>query len=191
MSTAVFRRKGIAALSLAFLVLLPRASADGAELQALRPLVHPGEKAPAFTLKDIDGKEVAFKPGTGKPALIAFWSVFCPTCKELVPEIDKLSVRHGAAVRVVGVNLDGKRFTNAIRSFLKETGLRMPVGLDDIRNDFFIASDPYGVEKTPTVVLVDGAGVVRAAWAAERTREFLQGADEIVADLKKGAPPRK
>ena len=172
-------------------VLLLAGAAGASELQALRPLVHPGEKAPGFTLKDIDGREVAFRPGSGKPALVAFWSVFCPTCKELVPEIDKVAVRHAAAVRVIGVNLDGKRFTNAIRSFLKETGLRMPVGLDDLRNDFFLASDPYGVEKTPTLVLVDGAGTVRGAWAAERIREFLKDADAIVAELKKGAPPRK
>lgn len=184
-------RRGIPALLLVLFLLVPAVPAGAAEMQALRPLVHAGEKAPGFSLKDLDGKEVAFRPGTGKPALIAFWSVFCPTCKELVPEIDKSSVRHGAAVRVIGVNLDGKRFTNAIRSFLKETGLRMPVGLDDLRNDFFVASDPFGVEKTPTLVLVDGAGVVRGAWAAERIRDFLKDADAIVADLKKASPPRK
>ena len=29
--------------------------------------------------------------------------------------------------------------------------------LDEIRDDAFLASDPYGVSKTPTAVLVDGA----------------------------------
>ncbi|MBI5904412.1 MAG: TlpA family protein disulfide reductase [Deltaproteobacteria bacterium] len=184
-------RRRIGAVVVAASVLAAAASGVGAEMQALRPLVRSGEKAPGFSLKDIDGKDVSFRPGSGKPTLVVFWSVFCPTCKELVPEIDGYGTRRGASLRTVGVNLDGKRFSNAVRSFRKETGLRMPVGLDDLRNDFFIASDPYGVEKTPTAVLVDGAGVVRGAWTADRIREFLTNADAIVAGLKKGDSPRK
>jgi len=177
-------------LSLIFLV----AGAPGvvaAETQKLRSLVHPGEKAPGFSLKDLDGKDVTLQPGRGKAALVVFWSVFCPMCKEMMPVIDRFAERHGKTVRVVGVNLDGKRFSNAVRAWMKETSPRYPVGLDEIRDDFFIASDPYGVEKTPTAVLVDGTGLVHGAWAAEAMREFERDTDAIVEDLQKRPAARK
>ena len=162
-----------------------------AETRKLRALVHPGEKAPGFSLKDVDGKGVTFRPGHGKAALIVFWSVFCPMCREMMPGIDRFATRHGKTIRVVGVNLDGKRFSNAVRAWMKETSPRFPVGLDEIRDDFFVASDPYGVEKTPTAVLVDGTGLVHGAWAAEALREFERSADAIVADLQKRPTARQ
>lgn len=172
-----------ALLSVIFIAGVPLAAS--AESQNLRTLVHHGEKAPYFSLKDLDGKAVTFRPGHGKATLIVFWSVFCPMCREMMPAIDRFAARHGTAVRVVGVNLDGKRFSNAVRAWMKETSPHFPVGLDEIKDDFFIASDPYGVEKTPTAVLVDGAGLVHGAWAAEALREFERNADAIVADLQK------
>ena len=179
-----------AAAVLAPLLLLgspPARAADGQE--AFRALVKTGEKAPAFSLRDVDGNDVSFRPGDGQAILIVFWSVFCPLCRELMPGVNGFAGRHGATIRVVGVNLDGKRFSAAVRSYLAETALRFPVGLDDLRGDFFIASDPFGVEKTPTAVLVDDGGTVRGAWAADRIRDFLVEADSIVAPLQKGASP--
>ena len=182
----------VIAYALLSLVLLAGAPAvSAADSQKLRSLVHHGEKAPGFSLKDVDGKRVAFRPGHGKAALVVFWSVFCPMCREMMPAIDRFAERHGRTVRVVGVNLDGKRFSNAVRAWLKETSPRFPVGLDEIKDDFFIASDPYGVEKTPTAVLVDGDGLVHGAWAAEALRDFERNADAIVADLQKLPAARK
>jgi len=162
-----------------------------AEMQKLRTLVHPGEKAPGFSLKDVDGNTVAYRPGHGEPALVVFLSVFCPMCREMMPGIERFAARHGKTVRVVGVNLDGKRFSNAVRAWMKETSPGIPIGLDEIMDDFFIASDPYGVEKTPTAVLVDANGFVRGAWAAESLHDFERNADALVADLRKRPAARQ
>ena len=183
--------RAVASVLLFMLFIAGESAVAAAEMQKLRTLVHPGEKAPGFSLKDVDGNTVAYRPGHGGPALVVFWSVFCPMCRELMPAIDRFATRHGETVRVVGVNLDGKRFSNAVRVWLKETSPRYPVGLDEIRDDFFIASDPYGVEKTPTAVLVDGTGLVHGAWAAEAMREFERDTDAIVADLRKRPAARK
>ncbi|MCL5885035.1 MAG: TlpA family protein disulfide reductase [Deltaproteobacteria bacterium] len=185
------RRFPVPALLLFLLLpVLAPAHAMG-DQQKLRPLLHTGEKAPGFSLRDVDGKPVAFRPGHGKPALVVFWSVFCPMCREMMPGIDRFAARHGRNVRVIAVNLDGKRFTNAVRAWLKEADPRFPVGLDELRGDYFVASDPYGVEKTPTAVLVDGAGLVHGAWAAEALREFERNADAIAANLQKGPAARQ
>lgn len=175
----------VLAVLLVHLLGISPGAAHGDEVASLRPLVHPGEKAKAFTLKELDGKPVRYQPGGGKSSIVVFWSAFCPLCRELTPSINDIVRRHGGAIRIVSVNLDGKRFQNAVRSFVKENGITYPVLLDEIRDDLFTASDPYGVEKTPTVVVVDGSGIVRSAYAAERMREFIRDVDQIAADLSK------
>ena len=181
--------RAVAIVLLIFIACAP--SVVSAETRKLRTLVHPGEKAPGFSLKDVDGKAVTFRPGRGKAALVVFWSVFCPMCREMMPGIDRFAARHGTTIRIVGVNVDGERFSNAVRAWLKETSPGFPVGLDEIRDDFFVASDPYGMEKTPTVVLVDGNGRVHGAWAAEALREFELTSDAIVAGLQKRSAARQ
>jgi thiol-disulfide isomerase/thioredoxin len=183
-------RRAVPAL-LALLFLLAGWGAGAAELKALRSIIQPGEEAPGFSLKDIDGGSVAFKPASGKPSLIVFWSVFCPLCRELTPTINAIAKKHRKDVATIGINLDGKRFTNAVRQFLKENAFAFPVGLDDIRNDFFIASDPYGVEKTPTAVLVDGNGNVYKTFVAEEMRDLVKNFDREFAGLKMKGVARK
>jgi peroxiredoxin len=180
-------------LAAVFVVIVASATgtASGKEMTELRPLVGPGEEAPAFTLKALDGKTVAFRPGGGKPSLIVFWSAFCPLCRELTPAINDAARRHGSTIRVASVNLDGKRFTNAVQSFVKDNGIRYPVLLDSLRNDFFVASDPYGVAKTPTAVLVDASGRVHSAYAAEDMKKLFANFDELVTQLKKGHAVKK
>ena len=173
------------AFVLIFMLFIAGGSAIGeAGTRKLRTLVNSGEKAPGFSLKDLDGKPVTFLPGRGKAVLVVFWSVFCPMCREIMPGIERFTARHDKTVRVIAVNLDGKRFTNAVRAWLKDANPAYEVGLDEIRDDFFVASDPYGVEKTPSVVLVDGSGFVRGAWAAEGTRDFEKNADAVVSGLQ-------
>lgn len=178
-------------LAFAALLLLaaPAAAAPGDErpaAAALRSLVHPGERAPAFALPDLDGRRVSVTPGDGKPSLIVFFSVFCPLCSEFAPAIAGIASRSGPAFGVVGVNLDGQRFSGTVRAFVEEQRFRFPVLLDEIRDDTFLASDPYGVEKTPTAVLVDARGIVREAMAGEAMRDFLRDFDRAVAGLGKG-----
>ncbi len=179
-------------------LLLPFAQASWAaripssEMTELRPLVKPGEKATGFTLKDVDGRSGTYVPGEdGKPSLLVFWAVACPLCRELVPQVNGLYRKYGRDVRMIAVNLDGKRFSNAIRQFLRDMKTEFPVLLDDIRGDFFIASDPYGIEKTPTAVLVSGTGTVHSVWPTERMRELLNRFDGIVRTLKKGPRGKK
>ncbi len=187
--------KAVIASVVLFSLVAPPAAPVMAEKDVpspLRSIVTPGELAPGFTLKDLDGKNVTFKPASGKPSLLIFWSVFCPLCKELTPMTSSIASRHRKWLNVIGVNLDGKRFTNAVRAFLKENGMSFPVGLDDIRNDLFIASDPYGVEKTPTAVLVDGSGKIYRVYVAERMRELVKNFDRETEGLKpKGADRKK
>lgn len=187
-----FSRGALYALLVFFAAAAPAASAESdPDFTALRPLVAPGETAPSFSLKTLDGKTVNFQPGRGKPSLVVFWSAFCPLCREMTPSINDIVARYGSAMRIASINLDGNRFANAVRSFVKENGIRYPVLLDSLRGDFFIASDRYGVEKTPTAVLVDASGKVHSAYAADRMKDLVSKADEILIRLNQPGSVKK
>ncbi len=175
-------RSGFLLLALAGCLasLAPSPSMAGEEGPVLRSLVHEGEPAPSFTLKRLEGGAFPYVPGGGTPSLLIFWSAFCPLCRELTPELVALSNRHRDSVRFISVNLDGHRFRNAIRSFVDDFAVPYPVLLDEIRNDLFIASDAYGVSKTPTAIFVDGDGIVRGAYAADQVPLFLREFDQRI-----------
>jgi thiol-disulfide isomerase/thioredoxin len=175
-----------AALLAAAILSLPFLPSPSHAAEAkLRPVVRPGEKAASFTLSDLDGKRHAYRPADG-PALLVFWSAFCPLCREVARPIDEASRRTGGEVRVVWVNLDGKRFSNAVRSFSKEVSISSPVLLDEIRDDLFVGCDPYGIDKTPTAVLVGADGKVRGVYVADQIRTLLRNFDAETAGLRNG-----
>lgn len=182
----VTRRIGAGLVALFFLACLSWV-ATGEEMKALRPLIGKGEKAPVFTLDTLEGKSLTFRPKTGKPAVVVFWSAFCPLCREMAPGIRDIFRRYGDSIRFLGVNLDGNRFRNAVRSFVREYDWNIPLVLDDIRNDFFIASDPYGIMKTPTAIVVDGNGTVWGVYAAEGMTGLVRDFDRIASEIHEGS----
>jgi peroxiredoxin len=182
----VTRRIGAGLVALFFLACLSWV-ATGEEMKALRPLIGKGEKAPVFTLDTLEGKSLTFRPKTGKPAVVVFWSAFCPLCREMAPGIRDIFRRYGDSIRFLGVNLDGNRFRNAVRSFVREYDWNIPLVLDDIRNDFFIASDPYGIMKTPTAIVVDGNGTVWGVYAAEKMTGLVRDFDRIASEIHEGS----
>ncbi len=49
-----------------------------------------GNKAPDFTLKDLNDKDVSLGDFEGKVILINFWATWCPPCKEEIPSLNQL-----------------------------------------------------------------------------------------------------
>jgi peroxiredoxin len=138
---------------------------DVSELRDLYETIIPvGSKAPSFKLKTIDGKEFDSSDYIGEDTtLLYFWSVFCPYCKKSLPEIDIISEKYKLrGLKVIAVNLDGIDFKKAIEIFLKEKKVKVDVPLDALNksNSFFTAADPYGVNQTPSVFLVNEDGEI-------------------------------
>jgi thiol-disulfide isomerase/thioredoxin len=49
-----------------------------------------GSKAPGFTLKSVQGQEVSLADYQGRLVLLKLGTTWCPTCKEMSAEIDKI-----------------------------------------------------------------------------------------------------
>jgi len=159
----------------AALALFPAAA--GAEEEGFTPVpvlkgvksLEPGQPAPDFTVKDLDGNVFRFADERTKRAhLLVFWSIFCEPCREEMPVIERLATEHrdGGKLSVLAVNMDGEPFIDGIKGFLRQYKYSVRVILDelDAKGEQFAIADPYQVAGTPVLYLVDAEGKVAGSY---------------------------
>lgn len=115
-----------------------------------------GQVAPDFTLEKTDGSKIAFKDLEGNPAVLVFWTAWCPVCKEEVPKVRKLNAEfESKGVKVVAINIGES--DARISEGIKEFGINYTVAKDKDTT----VSKSYKVIGTPTVVFLDKKGAVQ------------------------------
>jgi peroxiredoxin len=114
------------------------------------------DPAPEFQLQQMNGQTISLADLRGHPAVVIFWTSWCPICRTEAPEFNRLMRRHRASgIRVLGINIqESKKRT---RAGIKDFGIRYPVALD---TDASVARR-YQVTATPTVIFVDANGTIR------------------------------
>lgn len=125
--------------------------------------VHAGEPppfkprpAPAFSLKDKDGRVRTLAEFKGKVILVDFWASWCGPCKESFPALDALHEEmHGRGLDVVAVNVDEDAGDAA--AFLSGRTPTMTVLFDPKGK----TPEAYQVEGMPTSFLIDHDGNIR------------------------------
>ena len=81
------------------------------------------------------------------------------------------------------VNMDGAEMANAIKAFLQDEDLDLPVLLDELDGDMLRIADPYGVQGTPTLYIIDKEG--RIAFGRVGTLSFDTLSSLISKELAK------
>lgn len=115
-----------------------------------------GQVAPDFDLERTDGQRISFKDLDGKPAVIVFWTAWCPVCKEEAPHINRLAAEfEPKGVTVVGINIGES--DARIAEGIKEFGIKYAVAKDKDTS----VSKSYKVIGTPTVVFLNRKGEVQ------------------------------
>jgi thiol-disulfide isomerase/thioredoxin len=141
-----------------------------------------GSKAPAFSVKDLEGGAFDFSKELGKSSyLLIFWSIYCEPCREEMPLVQKLQSQYkGKGVEVITVNLDGDPFLDAVKGFMKQGKYTFKVLMDELEEENFKIADPYSVAGTPVAYLIDKKGIVTFYKVGRTTEEELKGAIEKV-----------
>jgi hypothetical protein len=151
------------------------------------PLLMPGQSAPACELPRLadDTRQGFPVPGTWN--LVFFWSLFCHTCIEEMPLIrDELAARPLPDHQSFFVALDSTRMRAAVGNFLRRRQLELPVLLEEIASDSYVAADQWGVRTTPAVFLVDPTGTV--AFSAEGPFDHEELFAVMKTDAKNPSP---
>ncbi|MGE6379829.1 TlpA disulfide reductase family protein [Peribacillus muralis] len=116
-----------------------------------------GAKAPNFSLKTLDGKQVELADYKGKKVMLNFWATWCPPCKKEMPDMELYTKQAGDDVIVLAVNIDPE---NDVQSFVKENGITFTIPLDSnsAKNP---VNEQYKVLSIPTTYFIDKKGEIR------------------------------
>jgi peroxiredoxin len=116
-----------------------------------------GNKAPAFSLKDSNGKDYSLSALLDKgPVVAAFFKISCPVCQFTFPFLERLHQRYGKSATFLGISQDDAKAT---RKFTDEYGVTFPMPLDESGKNY-PASNAYGLTNVPTVFLIEPDGTV-------------------------------
>lgn len=114
-----------------------------------------GKVAPAFTLKDAAGNEVALAKLKGKVVVIDFWATWCGPCKQVMPGLQALSVKYkDKPVAVYGVNVWEDDATKA-PAYMKKQGLTYGLLLNGDK-----VADQYEVDGIPALFVIGADGKI-------------------------------
>lgn len=104
-----------------------------------------GETAPNFAVKDIKGRVINNDFLKGKPTLVAFWSMTCPHCENMLPALRDWDAKRTDADPQLIVFSDGDDEAH------EKLGLSSPVVIDPGHE----TAGEFGMYGTPSAVLLD------------------------------------
>jgi len=134
-----------------------------------------GNIAPDFQLARTDGSTVKFDDLRGQPAVLVFWTAWCPSCKEEAPHVNELAAKfEPRGVRVLGINIQDS--PARLAGGVKEFGIKYGVASDA---DAAVARR-YKVVGTPTIVFLDEQGIVRY-FGNELPEDYAAQLDALLA----------
>ncbi|MCC6661751.1 MAG: TlpA family protein disulfide reductase [Phycisphaerales bacterium] len=113
--------------------------------------VEVGKPAPAWTLKDADGKEHSLSDYKGKIVLMDFWATWCPPCRQAMPGVQAIHEKFaGKGVAVLGINAFE---SGDAPGFMKEQGFTygLMMNADEV-------AAAYGVSGIPAFFVIGPEG---------------------------------
>jgi len=110
-----------------------------------------------FTLKDMDGNDVALGDYAGNVILLDFWATWCGPCRIEIPGfIEMYDAYKAEGFAVLGISIDDP--PDALQLYAEEFGMNYPVLIGDGRDD---VKDTYGpLIGFPTTLLIDRDGTI-------------------------------
>jgi peroxiredoxin len=115
-----------------------------------------GKAAPDFTLRTLDGKNLALSSLKGKVIFLNFWKRSCPACVREMPLMQSVFTKLSAEqATILAVNfLEDEA---GVVSFRERWGLTFPILLD-VKGDI---AKSYNVSDTPVTFMINAQGVIK------------------------------
>ena len=125
-------------------------------------MIRKGSEVPRFEIPVVEGGNFKLEQELGKvPLLLLYWSLYCESCREDLPNIQKMHERLGTSkVKILAINGDGRNAAKMVQSYWQKERFSFLSLLDEETNEGFLVEGLLGVERTPAVVLADRAGIV-------------------------------
>lgn len=150
------------------------------------------EEAPAFSLKDMEGKTVSLAEQKGKTVILDFWATWCGPCKASFPGMQDVVTKYKDDDDVVLLFVDtfekGANREKMVEDFIKSNNYDFHVVYDPaIENsrDFEVASK-YDISGIPTKVVIgpDGRMKFKSVGYSGSNEKLVNEMDIMIAILK-------
>lgn len=137
--------------------------------------LQPGNKAPAISLKTIDGESMSLAEALKKgPVLAAFFKVSCPVCQFTFPFLERLHGKFaGAKFTLWGISQNDREETV---DFAQQFGIRFPMLLD---TPTFDVSNQYKLTNVPSLFFIQPDGKIRLSSVGFSKADIEQIAKEL------------
>jgi peroxiredoxin len=113
-----------------------------------------GEKAPDFTVKTMEGKEVKLSDYEGKKVFLNFWATWCPPCKAEMPHMQSFYDDKPENIEILAINLEESN--KKISEFVDQYGLTFPILMDEDGK----VTETFEVYTIPTTYVLNEDGTV-------------------------------
>jgi peroxiredoxin len=149
----------------------PPPPADGEAHSEGDGLLSPGDAAPLdFTLKDINGNDVALSSFKGKAILINFWATWCGPCKVEMPHLVELQEQYKDDLVILGVSVDDT--AEKMKPFAEQMHINYPLLVGLGRDDMQEAYGPlWGI---PVSVFINREGKISKRHSGIASKEQLE-----------------
>ena len=124
-------------------------AAESGERATLRFFRNPAP-APAFTVRDLDGKELSSASLRGKVVILNFWATWCGPCRAEIPDLVALQEKYRDHVVVVGISED-----EAPAEVVREFAARYKVNYPIVMKTPELAKGFPGISALPTSFILD------------------------------------
>jgi len=133
------------------------------------------KSAAPFTLEVLQGAASgSLDASRGKVVILEFWATYCGWCKATHPKLAAFAEANADKVVVLGISAQKK---SRLKRYLK----RHDTGLTILHDPKARTSRAYRANATPTLVVIDAEGKIRA-WAqgGNKLKSILRAAKSLV-----------
>jgi thiol-disulfide isomerase/thioredoxin len=122
------------------------------ENEVIRFVKNP-DPAPAFALRDLDGKPLSLADAKGKIVLLNFWATWCGPCRAEIPDLVDLQKRYADKLEIIALATE-EDDADQVRRFVLHSGINYRVAMapDDVVREY------GGVAALPTSFVIDREG---------------------------------
>lgn len=109
------------------------------------------KESASFPFMGVAELDTYLAANSGKPTMVLFWTTWCPSCKQEIPEMELLNKSHGDKMNIITISLDEK--VAALDKFFEKGMLDLPVYVGDQA-----IAEKFNVSAIPTLVIFNKEG---------------------------------